>query len=285
MTTTARGHWLRSSLLASVPLSAALFVLCGLIEIVAAHQVWRWDERVVLRVATWGVNAIDPLMAGLTAIGGGTGRALLTGAAVAALRLRGRRVDGWFLVAGVAGASLIGRLLKDVLERPRPLVPTSNDYRSVATAMILTVVGAGLLACCTRWRRASATVVVWFLALVAVDRGLGALIAVDTGRDAFPSGHATGSMALAAGLVVLAWPSRHRWLVVAGCAVFVAGVGLSRLHYGVHRPTELVAGWCVAVVWLTVLTSLRRFDAARTLERWAVSLPLAVGSALIPLAL
>src|SRR5690606_22435327 len=67
----------------------------------------------------------------------------------------------------------------------------------------------------------------------------------------FPSGHAMGSMTLAAVLVLLAWSTRWRWPVVAAMAVFVPMVGLSRVYLGVHFPSDILAGWAAALVWAT----------------------------------
>jgi membrane-associated phospholipid phosphatase len=65
----------------------------------------------------------------------------------------------------------------------------------------------------------------------------------------FPSGHAMGSMTLALVLVLLAWPTRLRWWVVAAMAVFVPMVGLSRVYLGVHYPSDILAGWAAAALW------------------------------------
>lgn len=65
----------------------------------------------------------------------------------------------------------------------------------------------------------------------------------------FPSGHAMGSMTLAAVLVLLAWPTRWRWWVIGALAFFVAMVGLSRIYLGVHYPSDILAGWAAALVW------------------------------------
>lgn len=65
----------------------------------------------------------------------------------------------------------------------------------------------------------------------------------------FPSGHATGSAAVAIALAVLAWNSRYRWPVVIAGAVFTVVVSWSRLYLGVHYPTDIVGGWCVAILW------------------------------------
>lgn len=66
----------------------------------------------------------------------------------------------------------------------------------------------------------------------------------------FPSGHAMGSMAVVAALVVFAWRTPWRWPVVALGGAFVLAVGLSRLYLGVHYPSDVVAGWCASVAWV-----------------------------------
>ncbi|WP_066095748.1 phosphatase PAP2 family protein [Xanthomonas massiliensis] len=66
----------------------------------------------------------------------------------------------------------------------------------------------------------------------------------------FPSGHATASMALAAVLVLLAWPTRARWPVLLAALAFVPLVGLSRPYLGVHYPSDILAGWCLALAWV-----------------------------------
>jgi len=65
----------------------------------------------------------------------------------------------------------------------------------------------------------------------------------------FPSGHAMGSMTLACVLVMLAWHTRWRWPVLALMAPFVILVGLSRVYLGVHYPSDILAGWAVAMAW------------------------------------
>lgn len=65
----------------------------------------------------------------------------------------------------------------------------------------------------------------------------------------FPSGHAMGSMTLALVLVLLAWPTRWRWPVLAAMSLFVAMVGLSRIYLGVHYPSDILAGWAAALAW------------------------------------
>lgn len=65
----------------------------------------------------------------------------------------------------------------------------------------------------------------------------------------FPSGHAMGSMTLAAVLVLLSWHSRWRWPVSVAAVVFAVLVGASRVYLGVHFPSDILAGWSAAVAW------------------------------------
>ncbi|WP_223620508.1 phosphatase PAP2 family protein [Lysobacter sp. ESA13C] len=69
----------------------------------------------------------------------------------------------------------------------------------------------------------------------------------------FPSGHAMGSMTLAATLILLSWNTRWRWPVLAIMAAFVPLVGFSRLYLGVHFPSDILAGWSVATAWVVAV--------------------------------
>jgi len=66
----------------------------------------------------------------------------------------------------------------------------------------------------------------------------------------FPSAHAMGSMTLAMVVVLLAWPTRWRWLVTLVAMVFVLLVGYSRIYLGVHYPSDILAGWMAAIAWV-----------------------------------
>lgn len=66
----------------------------------------------------------------------------------------------------------------------------------------------------------------------------------------FPSGHAMGSMALAAVFFVLAWPTPWRWFAITIGSLFVLLVGLSRVYLGVHYPSDILAGWAASLSWV-----------------------------------
>jgi membrane-associated phospholipid phosphatase len=66
---------------------------------------------------------------------------------------------------------------------------------------------------------------------------------------AFPSGHAMSSMTLVVALVVLSWKSRWRWLVVIAGGLFAITIAWTRLYLGVHFPSDVLAGWMLAIAW------------------------------------
>jgi membrane-associated phospholipid phosphatase len=64
----------------------------------------------------------------------------------------------------------------------------------------------------------------------------------------FPSGHATLAMSLAlAALLVV--PTRARGVVALVGALFAASVGVATLTIGWHRPSDVAAGFAVAMAW------------------------------------
>lgn len=85
----------------------------------------------------------------------------------------------------------------------------------------------------------------------------------------FPSGHAMSSMVMAAVLITLCWHTRWRWLVVASGSVYVLGIGWSRLYLGVHYPSDILAGWMIAIAWtmsMNLLINPCTSHAARPIE-------------------
>ncbi len=78
---------------------------------------------------------------------------------------------------------------------------------------------------------------------------------------AFPSGHATQSVACYAAIAVVAAAStrsrRSRVLLAAGAAVIAFLVGASRVYLGVHWASDVVSGWLLGAGWLLALAGVR----------------------------
>ena len=78
------------------------------------------------------------------------------------------------------------------------------------------------------------------------------------GGYSFPSGHATGSMALALAIGVAVWGRPRGGLVAAASLAAALVVGASRVELGVHYPSDILAGWLVAGATVAVLTWIER---------------------------
>jgi undecaprenyl-diphosphatase len=74
----------------------------------------------------------------------------------------------------------------------------------------------------------------------------------------FPSGHATVAVGFYGMLtVILAYRLRGvaRWVVAACGLLVVLLIGFSRLYLGVHYPTDILAGYLSALLWLVCVGS------------------------------
>lgn len=78
---------------------------------------------------------------------------------------------------------------------------------------------------------------------------------------AFPSGHATASMALALALVLVVAPRLRPVAAVVGSALALA-VSFSVISMGWHFPSDVIGGFLLATGWtLVLLAALRTVDA------------------------
>jgi undecaprenyl-diphosphatase len=81
---------------------------------------------------------------------------------------------------------------------------------------------------------------------LAVTRPQGGLVMESS--YSFPSGHAAVSMALALAFTLILTTGRERLRGGAVLITLAVLIGLSRIYIGVHRPSEVLAGWLLAVL-------------------------------------
>lgn len=82
----------------------------------------------------------------------------------------------------------------------------------------------------------------------------------NAGHNSFPSGHATIAMSIGLALV-MAVPPRRRGLAALAAAVFAVSFGMAAVVAGWHRPSDVLAAYCVALAWASLM--------AIILIRWA----------------
>ena len=54
-----------------------------------------------------------------------------------------------------------------------------------------------------------------------------------------------------------------RWLALGVLALTVLAIGASRVYLGVHRPSDVIAGFLFGVLYLSVLIAVRKALASR----------------------
>lgn len=80
----------------------------------------------------------------------------------------------------------------------------------------------------------------------------------------YPSGHALGSMVIygfLSYLIAKLYPHYAKASYVIA-TLLIAAIGFSRLYLGVHWPTDIVGGYCIGLLWITVCISLLRLQRA-----------------------
>ena|SRR5437899_1315395 len=127
-----------------------------------------------------------------------------------------------------------------------------------------------------RWRKAAAWLAISMAGALALDLALKyafhrprpqPFFGTAPHSFSFPSGHALCSFvfyAVVAGLIAARTRSLLlRVAVGVMAAVLVAAIGLSRIYLGVHYPSDVVAGYLAAAVWVATLLALDRWRGNR----------------------
>jgi len=162
------------------------------------------------------------------------------------------------LVASHAGHGLDGRALGWVERHPMGWASVAGEAFDVIGQWWVVgpvVVALTLLLIVIKRRRDAEYLVVTMVLMVLLDVILKLAIR-RTPPDAsgggalpsdysFPSGHTFAATALCAALVLIAWPTRWRWPVLAGGAAFALAMGVSRVVLAYHYPSDVAAAWAL----------------------------------------
>lgn len=82
---------------------------------------------------------------------------------------------------------------------------------------------------------------------------------MDANGFSFPSGHSMMAFALYAIIAYIAWrnvkTTTSRVVLVLFTAVMIIMIGTSRIYLGVHYPSDIVGGYAVSALWVTIAIS------------------------------
>ncbi|MGY6643626.1 MAG: phosphatase PAP2 family protein [Salinarimonas sp.] len=159
-------------------------------------------------------------------------------------------------------------LLRDPLGAPLGPDWFNAMVRDVSALGSMTVlVGTGLLVIATHWLRdargRALRVGIVLFGAIALNATLKALIArprpdlfepaTQVFTNSFPSAHAMVSAALvtivARDLIAAQDKLATARFIAASAALIVVLIGLSRIHLGVHWPSDVLAGWALGFAW------------------------------------
>ena len=246
----------RRRLAALIALATALLTFGYLAEEAGAHELMSWDAPVARFVHGLDSRVLDHVFHVFTVFGGGSGLLLLFSIVAVGLVAKRRFRDALFVTLAVWGTPVLSKALKEAFGRPRPGLADQGDQiflRGTLRELLAAVALVVLLALLTRWWRYGLLLGGVYLLALAATALLGLSSSPTSGLDSFPSGHGTGSFAFAAASVWLAWRTRWRLAALLAAGAFVVGVGLSRVYFGVHYPSDVLAGWSVSLAWLALL--------------------------------
>lgn len=78
----------------------------------------------------------------------------------------------------------------------------------------------------------------------------------EVGGLSFPSGHAFMSFSFFGLLMYLCWKYIEskplKWSMITFLAIFILSIGISRIYLRVHYASDVVAGFCLGLMWLVL---------------------------------
>lgn len=93
--------------------------------------------------------------------------------------------------------------------------------------------------------------------IIARPRPEGYRIVEESGYS-FPSGHSMVSMAFYGLFIYLIYANVKniylKWISIIALIIMVVLIGLSRIYLGVHYASDVIAGFCISVCYLTIFT-------------------------------
>lgn len=96
------------------------------------------------------------------------------------------------------------------------------------------------------------------------------VIAANLPGYSFPSGHAVTSAAAFGLLAIMLFSHLHglwKYVVFGLCLSLIFIIGVSRVYLGAHYPTDVMAGWLLAFIVLSLLRALSILIASRTTQK------------------
>lgn len=150
--------------------------------------------------------------------------------------------------------------------RSEALTPVMEAFTSLASVVVLAVIAA-VIAALAPGKAPGWCVAVNLVCVVALNTVLKYLVQrprpdgfrlISESGYSFPSGHSMVAMAFFGLLIWMIWRYHRRDAMrVVWCAVFglvIVMVGVSRIYLGVHYASDVLAGFCVSLVWLIFYT-------------------------------
>ena len=168
------------------------------------------------------------------------------------------------LVAALVFLVLLGEVVEGL--RSDALTPVMEGFTSLASVVVLAVMAAAIAALapgkapgwCVSINLACVVALNALLKLIVQrPRPEGFRLVEETGYS-FPSGHSMVAMAFFGLLIWMIWRYHRRdvmrtiWCIAFGLVIVM--VGVSRVYLGVHYASDVIAGFCVSLVWLAFYT-------------------------------